>query len=273
MTSMTKRNADSALNAKQLANQTRTSAEAGAADMTQMTTAMNDIKAASDNIAKIVKSIDEISTFPDQHPGLERRCTEAAQGRGGNGIRRRGRRGSQSCPAQRASGEGDHGKDRRSRSAKSQHGVQINGKVAESPGGNRHQGTALDEFDRGNRGGVPRAESRASPRSTSLSHKMDKVTQSNAAGAEESASAAEELNAQAIMQKTAVGELLALAGSKTAETPAPTSNHVKPKSKNGHSKSATPARLAFEARGTNGCRLPTGHALEGSAPVHRHWRI
>ena len=39
---------------------------------------------------------------------------------------------------------------------------------------------------------------------------MDKVTQSNAANAEESASAAEELNAQAEAMREAVGELLRL---------------------------------------------------------------
>jgi methyl-accepting chemotaxis protein len=41
---------------------------------------------------------------------------------------------------------------------------------------------------------------------------MDKVTQANAAGAEESASAAQELNAQADLMKQAVGELLQLVG-------------------------------------------------------------
>ncbi|HQF39830.1 MAG TPA: hypothetical protein PK322_11995, partial [Opitutaceae bacterium] len=41
---------------------------------------------------------------------------------------------------------------------------------------------------------------------------MDQVTQRNAANAEESASAAEELNAQAISLQENVGQLLALAG-------------------------------------------------------------
>jgi len=41
---------------------------------------------------------------------------------------------------------------------------------------------------------------------------MDKVTQSNAASAEESAAAAEELNAQAAVMKQAVSELLELLG-------------------------------------------------------------
>jgi len=43
---------------------------------------------------------------------------------------------------------------------------------------------------------------------------MDKVTQSNAAGAEESAAAAEELNAQAMAMKKSVSELLQLIGNK-----------------------------------------------------------
>jgi methyl-accepting chemotaxis protein len=41
---------------------------------------------------------------------------------------------------------------------------------------------------------------------------MDKVTQQNAAGAEESASASEEMNAQAERMKEVVGELIALVG-------------------------------------------------------------
>jgi methyl-accepting chemotaxis protein len=47
---------------------------------------------------------------------------------------------------------------------------------------------------------------------------MDKVTQSNAANAEESASAAEELSAQAEQLTSVVGELLALVGGQRATT-------------------------------------------------------
>jgi methyl-accepting chemotaxis protein len=51
---------------------------------------------------------------------------------------------------------------------------------------------------------------------------MDKVTQSNAANAEESASASEELNAQAEQMNTIVAELSALIGGSTsANTAAP----------------------------------------------------
>jgi hypothetical protein len=47
---------------------------------------------------------------------------------------------------------------------------------------------------------------------------MDKVTQSNAASAEESAAAAEELNAQAAAMKESVSELLQLVGGNSQST-------------------------------------------------------
>ena len=46
---------------------------------------------------------------------------------------------------------------------------------------------------------------------------MDKVTQSNAANAEESASASEEMNAQTQNMKQMVGELVALVGGSTKD--------------------------------------------------------
>ena len=56
---------------------------------------------------------------------------------------------------------------------------------------------------------------------------MDKVTQSNAASAEESAAAAQELNAQAELMKQSVAELLRLVGGQPLADPVPTtvSNH------------------------------------------------
>ena len=61
ITSMTKRNADNADSAKALANLTRHAADTGSGDMARMTTAMDAIKISSDNIAKIIKTIDEIA--------------------------------------------------------------------------------------------------------------------------------------------------------------------------------------------------------------------
>jgi len=50
---------------------------------------------------------------------------------------------------------------------------------------------------------------------------MDKLTQTNAASAEEGASASEELNAQAISLREAVTDLLALVGGKTGDAAPP----------------------------------------------------
>ena len=58
---MTRSNAEHAQTTKELASQTRTAAEAGAADMTSMSEAMDAIKVSGDNIAKIIKTIDEIA--------------------------------------------------------------------------------------------------------------------------------------------------------------------------------------------------------------------
>lgn len=61
MAIMTKRTASNAQSAKELGKTTRHAAEAGASEMSSMSDAMVQIKAASDNIAKIIKSIDEIA--------------------------------------------------------------------------------------------------------------------------------------------------------------------------------------------------------------------
>ena len=69
---MTKRNAESTRRAKELANQSRQAADAGAA----MNTAMKAIKNASGEIAKIIKTIDEI---PFQANILAQRSAKAAR--------------------------------------------------------------------------------------------------------------------------------------------------------------------------------------------------
>ena len=58
---MTKRNAGSAAAAKDLSGQTRSAADVGAADMTEMRAAVNAIKTSSADIGKIIKTIDEIA--------------------------------------------------------------------------------------------------------------------------------------------------------------------------------------------------------------------
>ncbi|HEY9249351.1 MAG TPA: MCP four helix bundle domain-containing protein, partial [Rariglobus sp.] len=61
ISSMTRRNADSAENARSIANETAHATEAGTQQMGEMVEAMGAIKTSSDNIAKIIKTIDEIA--------------------------------------------------------------------------------------------------------------------------------------------------------------------------------------------------------------------
>ncbi len=85
MSSLTQRNAESASKAKTLANQTRVAADAGASDVAEMTGAMDQIKAASDNIAKIIKTIDEIA-FQTNILALNAAVEAARAGEAGMGF-------------------------------------------------------------------------------------------------------------------------------------------------------------------------------------------
>ncbi|HTH46837.1 MAG TPA: methyl-accepting chemotaxis protein [Candidatus Limnocylindria bacterium] len=59
--SMVQRNSENATSAKGLANEARSAAEGGAREMAELSRAMDEIKASSDTIATILKSIDEIA--------------------------------------------------------------------------------------------------------------------------------------------------------------------------------------------------------------------
>ncbi len=61
LSSMTSRNVEHAETAKSLAREAHTSAERGAADMAELDEAMHEIRASNDDIARILKTIDEIA--------------------------------------------------------------------------------------------------------------------------------------------------------------------------------------------------------------------
>jgi len=84
---------------------------------------------------------------------------------------------------------------------------------------------------------------------------MDKVTQGNAASAEESAAAAEELNAQATVMKESVGELLTLVGGRDV-APSRTNSYTAPTSA-----AVTPRPVTMKAPTRN------GHHSNGHHPV------
>lgn len=225
MAGMTRRNAENAQSAKELAAQTRGAADAGAADMREMSEAMDAIKSSSDNIAKIIKTIDEIA-FQTNILALNAAVEAARAGEAGMGfavvadeVRNLAQRSAQAAKETAAKIE-----ESISRSGA---GVKISAKVAGRLSEIVAKARQVDELV---------AEIATASREQSLGieqvngavAQMDKVTQSNASAAEESASASEELSEQARTLEDAVAELLALVnGAKTApNAPARTARPV-----------------------------------------------
>jgi methyl-accepting chemotaxis protein len=85
MSSMTGRNAENARRANELARQARQSADHGATDMQEMNTAMAAIKSSSDDVAKIIKTIDEIA-FQTNILALNAAVEAARAGEQGRGF-------------------------------------------------------------------------------------------------------------------------------------------------------------------------------------------
>ncbi len=215
MSSMTQRNAENAQTARQLANDTRTAADSGSADMKKMMAAMDEIKSSSDNIGKIIKTIDEIA-FQTNILALNAAVEAARAGEAGMGfavvadeVRHLAQRSAQAA----------HETAERIEDSirKSEQGVQISGLVAESLGHIVHKAREVDQLV-SEIATASREQSQGIKQVNTAVTQMDKVTQSNAASAEESASASEELNAQAASLKDAVNELVALVGGRIHNT-------------------------------------------------------
>ena len=225
--SMTKRNAESARNAKALSDQTQQAADQGTQQMDEMLVAMNAIKASSDNISKIIKTIDEIA-FQTNILALNAAVEAARAGEAGAGfavvadeVRNLAQRAAQA--AKETAGMID---DSISRSGD---GVAVSSKIGETlkqiAGKARSVNELVAEIATASgeqNSGVHEVNSAVA--------QMDKVTQSNAASAEETAAAAEELSAQAMMLRETVGELMALVGGQADEisVPAAAGHHTAP---------------------------------------------
>jgi hypothetical protein len=207
MSATTKRNAENSQAAKDLALQARSAAEAGAEEMQQMTKAMEEIKAASGNIARIIKTIDEIA-FQTNILALNAAVEAARAGEAGLGfavvadeVRNLAQRCTESARETAASIE--------NAIQKGHHGAEISLKVG---------GTLTQIVDKTRQVAEVIAEIATSTGEQSQGirqvndavNQMDQVTQANAASAEESASAAEMLQAEAIELKNLVESLEAM---------------------------------------------------------------
>lgn len=206
---MVRRNAENAQKANELAGQARSAADKGTADMQAMSSAMTAIKDSSDDIAKIIKTIDEIA-FQTNILALNAAVEAARAGEAGMGfavvadeVRNLAQRSAQAAKETASKIEGAI--------TKTGQGVELTGRVAEALKDIVVKARQVDELA-AEVATASKEQTQGITQINSAVGQMDKVTQSNAANAEESAAAAEELNAQAATMKQSVLELVKLVG-------------------------------------------------------------
>jgi len=234
MSSMTKQNADNAQQANTLATEASKAADAGTGAMQKMNQAIEEIQKSSDETAKIIKVIDEIA-FQTNLLALNAAVEAARAGEAGKGfavvaeeVRNL---------AMRSAEAAKNTANMIEESVKnSKNGVDIANEV----------GKVLEEIV----SGIGKTSELVSEIAAASSEQaqgidqvntamaqMDKVTQQNAANAEESASASEELSAQAEQMNEIVDQLAALVGGTGRDAGATKTSEHKPKTKRRFGKS------------------------------------
>ena len=216
LAAMTCRNAESAQKVNELARQARAAADHGAADMQSMASAMDEIKKSSDDIAKIIRTIDEIA-FQTNILALNAAVEAARAGEAGMGfavvadeVRSLAQRSAQAAKETAAKIEGAiH---------KTAQGVDISAKVAKTLNDIVAKAHQVDELA-AEVANASREQTQGINQINSAVTQMDKITQGNAANAEEGAAAAEQLNAQAETMKESVSDLLKLITRNTTALP------------------------------------------------------
>ncbi len=196
--SQTKTNAENATQASVLAKTTRTVAETGSGQMAQMVSAMNEINASSQQIAKIIKTIDEIA-FQTNLLALNAAVEAARAGRHGKGFAvvadevrnlagRSAKAAKETADLIENSGKKvSNGLEVATKTSESFKDIVVNviktaDLVAEIAAASNEQAQGIGQINQG-------------------LGQIDQVTQQNTANAEETASAAEELSSQSALLK------------------------------------------------------------------------
>ncbi len=210
ITAVTKHNAEASQRARVLSSQTKIEADESMAGMQEMTIAMQEILASSTDIAKIIKTIDEIA-FQTNVLALNAAVEAARAGEAGAGfavvadeVRALAQRSAQA--ARDTSGKIAAATDT------SRRGNHISERVADKLGQIVERLREMDTLVSDVSSACCEQETRLGQVSTSLQN-IEQITQRVAASAEESAASAQEMNAQSDKTKAAAKELSALVGS------------------------------------------------------------
>ena len=213
ISSMTRKNSDGAQQASALSAEAKTAAEKGNHAMQKMSSAINDIQKSATATAKIIKVIDEIA-FQTNLLALNAAVEAARAGEAGKGfavvaeeVRNLAMRSAEaakntSAMIEESVNNARNGVTITQEVAKNLEEItaaasKVNALVSEISAGSQEQTTGLDQVNK-------------------AVGEMDKVTQSNAATAEESAGASEELSSQAEQMRGIVGELIILVNGASA---------------------------------------------------------
>ncbi|HVU32085.1 MAG TPA: methyl-accepting chemotaxis protein [Opitutaceae bacterium] len=202
--STTQSNAENANRAQRAANETLAAAEQGATQMRQLTEAMAGLRASSDDVTRIIKTIDEIA-FQTNILALNAAVEAARAGEAGAGfavvadeVRTLAQR---SAHAARETTEKITAAGTRTTA-----GAEITTQVAQSLesilGRVRELEQLVDSI-----AAASREQSTGVNQVTTAIRQIDKVTQSNAAAAQETAASAEELEKRAHAVRQAVDDL------------------------------------------------------------------
>jgi len=257
MAGTTHQNAENAGKAGEFTRQAREAADHGTPDMHEMAASMQAIKGSSDEIAKIIRDIDEIA-FQTNILALNAAVEAARAGESGAGfavvadeVRALAQRSASA--AKEIAGKSDTALSRTA------HGVEICAKVEnrldEIAGKIRDVDTLVNEVV-----AASKEQNTGTQQVSTAVTQMDKVTQDTAASAEECASAAEELSSQAVALQDAVNELqLLVHGDKVATDPA---TAPAPKKARPTQPAAKPVRSPARAGGT--AARPKAEALVDS---------
>ncbi|MDH5509963.1 MAG: methyl-accepting chemotaxis protein [Nitrospinota bacterium] len=207
MASQTRLNADNSVEADKLSNNARTSAESGSGTMKRMIDSMDGINKSSQEIGKIIKVIEEIA-FQTNLLALNAAVEAARAGEHGKGfavvaeeVRNLAQRSAAAAKdtaslIEEAINRAGEGNTMAAAAGKSLDEIvdsirKVSGLMAEITTASSEQARGVEQVN------ITVAE-------------MDKITQQNAANAEEAAAASEELNAQAERLNEVVQELVYL---------------------------------------------------------------